>query len=31
MTDRPDLPFDMVFGEDGLAPGTGQAAGAGSG
>jgi hypothetical protein len=26
MTDRPDLPFDTVFSEDGLVPGTGQAA-----
>lgn len=26
MTDRPDVPFDTVFGEDGLVPGTGQAA-----
>ncbi len=26
MTDPPDLPFDTVFGEDGLVPGTGQAA-----
>ena len=24
MTDRPDLPFDVVFGEDGLALDAGQ-------